>query len=113
MKKSAMKIPTSPLKAFTVLFCCQALLTLPTVAQAYIGPGAGLSLLGALWALLVAMGAALVFVCAWPIRRLMRRLRADKATEDPALVDGDADMAPFDAESPPAVQRTEHTEPRQ
>jgi uncharacterized iron-regulated membrane protein len=48
--------------------------TLP--AAAYIGPGAGLSLLGAFWGLLVAVAAALGFVILWPIRRLFRRGRA-------------------------------------
>jgi hypothetical protein len=44
-------------------------------ALAYVGPGAGLSLLGALWGLLAAVVAALAFVVVWPIRR-MRRQRA-------------------------------------
>ncbi len=47
--------------------------TLP--AAAYIGPGAGLSLLGAFWGLLIAIVAALGFVILWPIRRLFRRNR--------------------------------------
>ena len=52
-----------------------ALLLAPLAAHAYVGPGAGLSLLGALWALLVAIGAALVFLVAWPLRRMRRRKR--------------------------------------
>lgn len=48
-------------------------LTLPTAAFAYVGPGAGLSLLGALWALIAAVGTALAFVVAWPVRQLLRR----------------------------------------
>ena len=44
-------------------------------AFAYVGPGAGLSLLGALWGLLLAIGAALAFVIMWPVRRFMKRLR--------------------------------------
>lgn len=42
-------------------------------ASAYIGPGAGLSLLGALWGLLLAVGAALAFIVLWPLRRLRQR----------------------------------------
>lgn len=55
-----------------------ALLLVPATAMAYIGPGAGLSLLGALWALLVALGTALVFVIAWPVRRMLRRRQAER-----------------------------------
>jgi membrane protein implicated in regulation of membrane protease activity len=49
-------------------------LTLAAVpAMAYVGPGAGLSLLGAFWGLLLAILAALAFVVVYPIRRMMRR----------------------------------------
>ncbi len=58
------------------LYIVCALFLVPATAGAYVGPGAGLSLLGALWALLVALGTALVFVIAWPVRRLLRRRRA-------------------------------------
>jgi peptidoglycan/LPS O-acetylase OafA/YrhL len=50
-------------------------------ANAYVGPGAGLSLLGALWALIAAIAAAIVFVVAWPIRRMRRRKREARAAE--------------------------------
>jgi hypothetical protein len=40
---------------------------------AYVGPGAGLSLLGALWGLLVAVAAALAFIILWPMRRMLRQ----------------------------------------
>ena len=49
-------------------------------AWAYVGPGAGLSLLGALWGLLAAIGAALLFVVLWPLRQLRKRRRAQRAT---------------------------------
>jgi hypothetical protein len=45
-------------------------------AAAYVGPGAGLSLLGAFWGLLLAVAAALGFVILWPLRRMFRRNRA-------------------------------------
>jgi Na+-driven multidrug efflux pump len=44
-------------------------------AAAYVGPGAGLSLLGALWGLLLSLGAALLFVILWPLRRIRKRAR--------------------------------------
>jgi hypothetical protein len=57
-------------------------------AAAYVGPGAGLSLLGALWAVIAAIGMSLMFVVMWPVRRLLRRRRngRDKAPEEPSAV---------------------------
>jgi hypothetical protein len=42
-------------------------------AFAYVGPGAGLTLLGALWGLILAIVMSVGFVILWPFRRLMRR----------------------------------------
>lgn len=50
-------------------------------AAAYVGPGAGLSLVGALWALIAALFAAISFVLLWPIRRALRRRRAQQLQE--------------------------------
>lgn len=58
----------------TLAFC---LFAVPV--HAYVGPGAGLSLLGALWALVAAIAAAVVFVIVWPIRRMRRRKREARA----------------------------------
>lgn len=55
---------------------------LPTTAFAYVGPGAGLSLLGALWALVAAIAMALFFVLAWPVRKMLRR-RAKRRVSGP------------------------------
>jgi hypothetical protein len=44
-------------------------------AQAYIGPGAGITMLGALWGVVVAVALALGAVLFWPIRLLIRKLR--------------------------------------
>jgi membrane protein implicated in regulation of membrane protease activity len=54
-------------------------------AAAYIGPGAGLSLLGALWGVLAAIFVALLFLAAWPVRRLLRRTRGDRAADRPDM----------------------------
>jgi hypothetical protein len=42
-------------------------------AEAYIGPGAGISLLGAFWALILAVVTAVGFVVWYPLRRMFRR----------------------------------------
>lgn len=42
-------------------------------AFAYIGPGAGITMLGALWGVVVAVVLALGAVLFWPIRALLRR----------------------------------------
>jgi hypothetical protein len=60
--------------------------TLP--AYAYVGPGAGVTLIGALIGLLSAIGLALWAGLRWPIRRLLARQRAARAG------DGDASSAP-------------------
>jgi membrane protein implicated in regulation of membrane protease activity len=66
----------------TATFASLCLTLTPLAASAYVGPGAGLSLLGALWALLVAVAAAVVFLFAWPIRRMRRRKREAMALEE-------------------------------
>ena len=44
---------------------------------AYVGPGAGLGLLGALIGLFLAVGSALGFVILWPLRKMFRKRRAN------------------------------------
>lgn len=56
-----------------------ALAAFPAVA--YVGPGAGLTLLGALWGLILAVVVSLGFVLLWPLRRMMRR---NKQAQPPA-----------------------------
>jgi membrane protein implicated in regulation of membrane protease activity len=57
---------------FLAMATVTALMLAATPAMAYVGPGAGLSLLGAFWGLLVAILAALAFVVVYPVRRMMR-----------------------------------------
>jgi hypothetical protein len=58
-----------------------------TPAFAYVGPGAGLTLLGALWGLILAVVVSVGFILLWPLRRLMRRHR--QASNDQHAVDDD------------------------
>jgi membrane protein implicated in regulation of membrane protease activity len=58
-------------------------------AFAYVGPGAGLTLLGALWGLIVAVVLSVGFILLWPLRRFMRRNKQVCATNDRHAVDDD------------------------
>ena len=56
-------------------------------ATAYVGPGAGVTMLGALWGLIVAVAAALGFLVMWPLRRYIfkrKRVEASSGRESPA-----------------------------
>lgn len=75
MTSGEIAMPKSIL-AMGLLACVLALWTEP--AAAYIGPGAGITMLGALWGVIVAVALALGAVLFWPIRILLRKRR--KAT---------------------------------
>lgn len=65
----------------TTLLTLALFLSVSQPALAYVGPGAGLSLLGAFWGLIVVLVAALSFVIFWPLRRMRRRVRANTGTD--------------------------------
>jgi len=75
-------------KTFAIPLGALALLAVCGDAVAYIGPGAGLSVLGSLWAVLVGVVVALFAILSWPLRVLWRRLRGKRAAAPPT---GDAD----------------------
>ena len=52
-----------------------------TPALAYIGPGAGITMLGALWGVVVAVALALGAVLFWPVRALLRRRKPPAAAD--------------------------------
>lgn len=58
--------------AFATVLACPA--------QAYVGPGAGLGVLGALLAILLAVLATVVGVVLWPVRAIMRWWKARHGT---------------------------------
>ena len=48
-------------------------------ASAYVGPGAGISVLGALWGLIIGVVMAIGVILFWPIRMMLRKRKAAKA----------------------------------
>ena len=70
-------------RALPVLAVFWVLLT-PATAGAYIGPGAGLSALGSLLALIGALLLLIVGFIWYPVKRLMRKWKAAQAAEDDA-----------------------------
>ena len=83
------------LNRFAISGAAAGLLLLCTApAEAYVGPGAGLSLLGALWALIAAIAAVVAFIVLWPFRKAMQRRavrkKAAMAASQPFLADSAA-----------------------
>ncbi len=59
---------------------------LPDLAIAYVGPGAAVSALGALWGLIVGIVVALAVILFWPIRILIRKMKQkNAAAEQPSM----------------------------
>lgn len=56
-------------------------LSMPSLAHAYIGPGAGISAIGAALALLAAVFFAIVGFVWYPVKRLMRKRKAAAAAK--------------------------------
>jgi membrane protein implicated in regulation of membrane protease activity len=57
------------------------ILALPVSALAYVGPGAGITLIGALWAVVVAVVLMAGGLLVWPLRAFLRRLKNSKTKE--------------------------------
>jgi hypothetical protein len=61
-----------------ILRACGLVLLVPASGLAYVGPGAGITLLGALWAVIVAIAFMVGGLVVWPFRALMRRKKKEK-----------------------------------
>lgn len=59
--------------------CTVTVLLISTPAFAYVGPGAGITMLAALWGVLLAILAALGAVLYWPIKSMLNRKKKAKA----------------------------------
>jgi hypothetical protein len=67
------------MKVFAIVAILAITCLAPSPVAAYVGPGAGLSLLGAVWGMVVALGTAVLFAVAWPVRRYLRARREQRA----------------------------------
>lgn len=67
-------------KQFTRLLACLVLLAACAPLMAYIGPGAGIPVLGSLIGIIVAVVLALAAIVAWPVRRMLKNRRQKSST---------------------------------
>jgi len=79
-------------KAFFTLMIMVLIVGTTNTALAYVGPGAGLSLIGALWGLVLSVGAALWFVILWPLRRRRKRSQQQRDEAEAAGANHDGDI---------------------
>lgn len=69
------------LKATTLLLLALMLLAPAHPALAYIGPGAGISVVGSLLGILATFLVAIGAILFWPLRKLMKRRKAQAVGE--------------------------------
>ena len=67
---------------YFALWALLFLIFLPTSGFGYVGPGAGITFLGALWAVSAAVILALIGLLLWPIRVLLRRKKQRTASAE-------------------------------
>ncbi len=68
------------------------LILLATTAQAYIGPGAGIPVLGSLIGIIVTIVVAIGAILFWPIRKMLKRGKKPKSVETTASTEGEVSM---------------------
>lgn len=79
---------------------------LPGLALAYVGPGAGVSVLGALWGLIAGVVMAVGVILFWPIRMMIRKSKAKKAA---AAAAADGTVAAEAADEPAQTDNNNNT----
>ncbi len=68
------------------------LLLLASTAHAYIGPGAGIPVLGSLIGIIITIVIAISAILFWPIRKMLKRGKKAKTTETTASTEGEVSM---------------------
>ena len=64
-----------------ILILTGLLMALPLSAFAYIGPGAGISVLGGLLGILTTIVVAIGAILFWPVRKMLKRKKSAAAAE--------------------------------
>ncbi len=77
-----------PVKFTACLLVLAGLLMVPAISFAYVGPGAGITALGALWALIATVVITLGGLLIWPIRALMKRKQQSGVPVEESESDG-------------------------
>lgn len=73
-----------PLRGHTDIWMLMAVWVVPGSALAYIGPGTGLSAIGALLAVVLGVIVALFGFVWYPVKRLLRRKKTRDSQQDPS-----------------------------
>jgi hypothetical protein len=95
------------MKHLRLTLTCLFLCSLSGFAQAYIGPGAGITFIGALIGLVVAIFSAIGFIIFWPIRRAMKKMKGKNADLDAEAEPEAATAAEMTADEEPATAEVE------
>ena len=104
MRSGDRGVGARPLPLLVASLC---LIAAAAPAFAYIGPGAGITMLGALWGVVVAVALAVGAVLFYPVRVLMRRFRKPA----PAATSPARDDAARRAAAPPSRRTASPTSP--
>jgi len=89
------------MKRFVVVIMTVSTVFLATAATAYVGPGAAVTLVGALWAVVAAVVLAVVGILIWPIRLMLRRMRGKARAEESPQAQAKKEPAAGDDSSAP------------
>lgn len=81
-------------KSFFPVFIIFAFTVLAAPLQAYVGPGAGISVLGSLLGILATIVVAIAAVIFWPVRKMMKRRKAKAAAAQETAGDPAAGKPP-------------------
>ena len=76
-----------------ILIISIILFVLSPFTMAYVGPGAGLTLIGSLIGVVVAVFMALTVIIFWPLRLLIRRIRGKRA-KNSTIINQNTDVQP-------------------